>query len=77
MNVASKNTPIQGTGAENPNILTGEIEILVTELKILNKSKVPPFTIEENTDGGDELRMQYRYLDIRRKSIKDNLLPKT
>ena len=60
--------------SKNPNILTGEIEILVTELKILNKSKVPPFTIEENTDGGDELRMQYRYLDIRRNSIKDNLI---
>ena len=60
--------------SKNPNILTGEIEILVTELKILNKSKVPPFTIEEKTDGGDELRMQYRYLDIRRNSIKDNLI---
>ena len=60
--------------SKNPNILTGEIEILVTELKILNKSKVPPFTIEENTDGGDELRMQYRYLDIRRNYIKDNLI---
>ena len=60
--------------SKNSNIVTGEIEILVSKLKILNKSKVPPFTIEENTDGGDELRMQYRYLDIRRKSIKDNLI---
>ena len=58
----------------NPNIDTGEIEILVSELTILNESITPPFTIEENTDGGEELRMKYRYLDIRRTSIKEKLI---
>ena len=60
--------------SKNSNINTGDIEILVSELTILNESKVPPFTIEENTDGGEELRMQYRYLDIRRNSLKNNLV---
>ena len=60
--------------SKNSNIKTGEIEILVSNLTVLNESKVPPFTIEENTDGGDELRMQYRYLDIRRNSLKKNLV---
>ena len=60
--------------SKNSNINTGDIEILVSELIILNESKVPPFTIEENTDGGEELRMQYRYLDIRRNSLKNNLV---
>ena len=60
--------------SKNPNISTGEIEIDVTELKILNKSKTPPFTIENQTDGGEELRMKYRYLDIRRNPVKNNLL---
>ena len=60
--------------SKNSNIETGEIEILVSNLTVLNESKVPPFTIEENTDGGDELRMQYRYLDIRRDSLKSNLV---
>ena len=60
--------------SKNSNIKTGEIEILVSNLTVLNESKVPPFTIEENTDGGDELRMQYRYLDIRRDSLKSNLV---
>jgi len=58
----------------NPNIDTGEIEILVSELTVLNESITPPFTIEENTDGGEELRMKYRYLDIRRNSIKKKLI---
>jgi len=58
----------------NPNINTGEIEILVSELIVLNESITPPFTIEENTDGGEELRMKYRYLDIRRNSIKEKLI---
>ena len=49
---------------KNPNIPTGEIEIIVEELTILNSSKVPPFTIEDETDGGDEIRMKYRYLDL-------------
>lgn len=59
--------------SKNQNIPTGEIEIEVLELTILNVSKTPPFTIEENTDGGDELRMQYRYLDIRRNAVLDKL----
>lgn len=58
---------------KNTNIPTGEIEIRVTELTILNASKTPPFTIEEDTDGGDELRMKYRYLDLRRDSVRQNL----
>ena len=60
--------------SKNTNIPTGEIEILVSNLKILNSSKVPPFTIENKTDGGEELRMKYRYLDIRRNPIKDKLI---
>ena len=59
---------------KNKNISTGEIEIEVDELEILNASKTPPFTIEDETDGGDDLRMKYRYLDIRRKPIRDNLV---
>jgi len=58
----------------NENINTGEIEILVTSLIILNKSLTPPFTIENESDGGEELRMKYRYLDIRREPIKENLI---
>ncbi len=60
--------------SKNANIPTGEIEIEVTEFEILNESQTPPFTIEDNTDGGDDLRMKYRYLDIRRKPVRDNLL---
>jgi len=60
--------------AKNNQIPTGDIEILVSELNILNESKVPPFTIENETDGGDELRMKYRYLDIRRKPVRENLI---
>ena len=60
--------------SKNKNIPTGEVEILVKELKVLNKSLVPPFTIEDETDGGDELRMKYRYLDIRRNPVKNNLI---
>ena len=60
--------------SKNKNIPTGEIEIEVTELEILNSSKTPPFTIEDNTDGGDELRMKYRYLDLRRNPVKENLI---
>ncbi|MDD7303436.1 MAG: aspartate--tRNA ligase [Prevotellaceae bacterium] len=58
---------------KNPNMPTGDIEIIVSELNILNESLTPPFTIEDNTDGGDDLRMKYRYLDIRRQSVKKNL----
>ena len=60
--------------SKNPNIPTGEIEILVTKLEILNTAKTPPFTIENNTDGGEELRMKYRYLDIRRNPVKEKLI---
>ena len=60
--------------SKNTNLPTVEIEIDVGQLNILNKSKTPPFTIENDTDGGDEIRMKYRYLDIRRDKIKDNLL---
>ncbi|MCH1433862.1 MAG: aspartate--tRNA ligase [Flavobacteriaceae bacterium] len=60
--------------SKNPNIATGAIEVLVEELKVLNTAKTPPFTIEDQTDGGEELRMQYRYLDLRRAPVKDNLL---
>ena len=60
--------------AKNDQMPTGDIEILVTELTVLNKSKTPPFTIENETDGGDELRMKYRYLDIRRNPVRENLI---
>ncbi|HSV09215.1 MAG TPA: aspartate--tRNA ligase [Hanamia sp.] len=58
---------------KNPNIPTGDIEINVSEYKVLNKSAVPPFTIQDDTDGGDDLRMRYRYLDLRRNAVKKNL----
>lgn len=60
--------------SKNPNIPTGEIEILVEKLEVLNESQLPPFTIEDETDGGEELRMKYRYLDIRRNPVKDKLI---
>lgn len=59
--------------SKNNKIPTGDVEIIVKELKVLNKSEVPPFTIEEETDGGDELRMKYRYLDLRRKPLQRSL----
>lgn len=59
---------------KNLKISTGDIEIDVVELNILNKSEIPPFTIEEDTDGGEELRMKYRYLDLRRTSVKNNII---
>ena len=58
---------------KNPNLSTGDIEILVSELTVLNESKTPPFTIEDATDGGDDLRMKYRYLDLRRNVVRKNL----
>ncbi len=68
---------ITGTVAErsskNPNIPTGDIEIIAENLNILNKSEVPPFTIEDETDGGDDLRMKFRYLDLRRNCVRNNL----
>ena len=69
---------VQGTVIErvskNPKINTGSIEILAEDFQILNASKTPPFTIENETDGGEELRMQYRYLDIRRNPVRENLI---
>ena len=68
---------IQGEVSErlskNPNIHTGDIEIKVSEIKYLNKSDVPPFTIEDETDGGEDLRMKYRYLDLRRSPLQKNI----
>jgi aspartyl-tRNA synthetase len=68
---------VKGTVRErsnkNKNIPTGDIEILVSSVKVLNASVVPPFTIQDDTDGGDELRMKYRYLDLRRPSVRQNL----
>ena len=71
---------IQATGtvreraSKNPNRETGDVEIRVTALKILNAAKTPPFTIQDDTDGGDDLRMKYRYLDLRRNAVQKNLL---
>lgn len=59
---------------KNNNIPTGEVEILVNELSILNEAQTPPFTIEDNTDGGDDIRMKYRYLDLRRNNVRSNLI---
>ncbi len=71
--VQVKGTVIE-RASKNQNIPTGHIEVLATELKILNTSKTPPFTIEDKTDGGEDLRMKYRYLDIRRNPVKENLI---
>src|SRR5690606_4500975 len=70
---------IQATGtvrersSKNKNIPTGNIEITLTETKMLSATDVPPFTIQDDTDGGDELRMKYRYLDLRRNAVRKNL----
>jgi aspartyl-tRNA synthetase len=68
---------VQGTVVErlskNDKMLTGDIEVKVSSIEILNASKVPPFTIEDNTDGGDDLRMKYRYLDLRRNTVRESL----
>lgn len=60
--------------SKNPNNPTGEIEVLISDLQLLNASELPPFTIEDQTDGGEELRMKYRYLDIRRNPVKNKLI---
>ncbi len=60
--------------SKNPKLPTGEIEILAQSLNVLNHAKTPPFTIENETDGGEELRMQYRYLDIRRNPVREKLV---
>ncbi|HQG22487.1 MAG TPA: OB-fold nucleic acid binding domain-containing protein, partial [Bacteroidales bacterium] len=59
---------------KNLKIPTGEIEIITEQIEVLNTSDIPPFTIEENTDGGDELRMKYRYLDLRRQNVRSNII---
>ncbi len=64
---------VQEREAKNAKIPTGEIEIIVRSIQVLNASEVPPFTIEDNTDGGDDLRMKYRYLDLRRSCVRANL----
>ena len=68
---------VSGTVAErsskNPNIPTGDIELIADSLEVLNTSEIPPFTIEDNTDGGDDLRMKFRYLDLRRPCVRKNL----
>ena len=71
--VVQVNGTVSERSSKNSNIPTGEIEIAVQSFKILNKSAVPPFTIQDDTDGGDELRMKYRYLDLRRNAVKNNL----
>jgi len=85
LNQHLENTPIgrefvlQATGSvqersnKNPNLGTGDIEILIRSFQILNKSAIPPFTIQDDTDGGDDLRMKYRYLDLRRNVVKRNI----
>ena len=60
--------------SKNPNMPTGDVEILVSELNVLNSAQLPPFTIEDETDGGEDLRMKYRYLDIRRNPVKNKLI---
>lgn len=65
---------VQERYSKNKNIPTGDIEIIVEELVVLNKSETPPFTIEEKTDGGDDVRMKYRYLDLRRNNIRENFV---
>ncbi|AKA35192.1 aspartate--tRNA ligase [Flagellimonas lutaonensis] len=75
-----RETVIQAKGkvieraSKHPNLPTGDIELLVAELTLLNKALLPPFTIEDDTDGGEDIRMKYRYLDIRRNPIKNNLI---
>ena len=64
---------VQERSNKNANLPTGDIEIVSDIFKILNKSAVPPFTIQDDTDGGDDLRMKYRFLDLRRNAVKKNL----
>ena len=71
--VISVNGKVAERSNKNPKMATGDVEILVSSITVLNVSKTPPFTIEDNTDGGEELRMKYRYLDLRRNANKKNL----
>ena len=59
---------------KNPKMPTGDVEIMASSVSLLNGAKTPPFTIDDDTDGGDDLRMKYRYLDIRRNPVKNSLL---
>jgi aspartyl-tRNA synthetase len=68
------NGKVEERSNKNPRMATGDIEIFVNELKILSSSELPPFTIEDETDGGEELRMKYRYLDLRRSPIRNNII---
>ncbi len=72
--VVSASGLVRERTSKNPNRITGDIEIEVKEMTILNSSKVPPFTIEDETDGGDDLRMKYRYLDLRRGPVQKNII---
>ena len=72
--IAIKGVVQKRGGAVNPNLKTGEIEVKVSELRILSKSETPPFAIEENSDANEALRLKYRYLDLRRKDMKENLI---
>ena len=64
---------VEERSSKNANLPTGDIEVVAKKLRVLNRSEVPPFTIEDNTDGGDDLRMKYRYLDLRRPCVRTNL----
>ena len=64
---------VEERASKNPNLPTGDIEIVANDINVLNRSEIPPFTIEDNTDGGDDLRMKYRYLDLRRPCVRKNL----
>lgn len=65
---------VRERSSKNNNIPTGEIEIAISEIKILNQAELPPFTIQDDTDGGDDIRMKYRYLDLRRNPVRENLI---
>ena len=65
---------VRERSSKNQNIPTGDIEIAITDIKVLNPAELPPFTIQDKTDGGDDLRMKYRYLDLRRNPVRENLI---
>ncbi len=71
--VIQVNGTVRERSSKNTNIPTGEIEIDIKSVTVLNASVIPPFTIQDDTDGGDELRMKYRYLDLRRNAVKQNI----
>lgn len=71
--VIQVNGKVRERSNKNPELLTGEVEVVVSQIKVLNRSKLPPFTIENETDGGDDIRMKYRYLDLRRPVLQDQI----